>query len=536
MSVPDRQDAGLRVLILAPTGKDAVLAQAILEKAGIASVICRDIHCVGEEAKTGVGCVLIAEEALDATTREGLTRLLAEQPAWSDLPQLVLTRQRVDSVSVISGLTDLGNVALLERPVRVGALVSAVRVALRARARQYQIRSHMAEQQRAEDALRDADRRKDEFLATLAHELRNPLAPIRNALQILRLAGTSQAVVERVRGMMDRQVDHMVRLVDDLMEVSRITRGKIELRKQRVDLATVVRNAVESCQPLIDNAGHQLELELPNEPLVLDADPVRLAQVFGNLLNNAAKYTREAGRIWLCVARENGSAVVCVRDTGMGIAPEMLPRVFDMFTQIDSTQRHSQGGLGIGLTLVRSLVGMHGGTVSVHSDGPGEGSEFRVRLPLAAVEEGRDPTPAQAAAAHRPPQALRVLVVDDNRDAADSLGLVLRLSGAQVHVVHDGAAALEALPHFRPALVLLDLGMPEMDGYEVARRIREELLQRDVSLVALTGWGQAEDRHRVREAGFDHHLVKPTDFESLQAVLASVGHRDDLQQAQSSCG
>jgi signal transduction histidine kinase len=366
---------------------------------------------------------------------------------------------------------------------------------------------------------KETDRRKDEFLATLAHELRTPLAPIRNSLHILRMAGGDRGVAERMYEMMERQVNHMVRLVDDLMEVSRITRGKIDLRKEPVDLAAVVHSAVETSKPLIEAARHQLAVTLPDEPLILDADPVRLAQVLANLLNNAAKYTPEGGRIWLTARRAGSNAEVSVRDSGTGIPAEMLPKVFDLFMQVERTYSRAQGGLGIGLTLVRSLVSLHGGSVEARSEGPGRGSELVVRLPLAAglapLQDSRDARPAAVA-------PRRILVVDDNRDAADSLGMLLKFLGADVCTANDGPAALEAFRTYRPSVMLLDIGLPEMDGYEVARRTRQQPEGGDVTLIALTGWGQEEDRRRSREAGIDHHLVKPVDLGVLEKLLATL--------------
>jgi len=373
----------------------------------------------------------------------------------------------------------------------------------------------------AEEALRDADRRKDEFLAMLAHELRNPLAPIKNSLAVLRLGTADAATTERVRAVMERQVTQMVRLVDDLMEVSRIRRGRIELKRERVALAAIVQSAVETSRPLVEAAGHQLGVLLPEEPVVLDADPVRLAQVLTNLLNNAAKYTDPGGQIWLSAWREGANLVLSVRDTGVGIPPEQLPSVFDLFSQADRSYGRAQGGLGIGLTLVRALVELHDGSVEARSDGPGKGSEFVVRLPLPneaamPVAERRSGEPARDVSHHR------VLVVDDNRDAAESLAALISLRGADVGVAHDGVAALQALASERPGLVLLDIGMPGMDGYEVARRMRACPEGRDVTLVALTGWGQSEDRRRSHSAGFDAHLVKPVELEELDALLAAT--------------
>ena len=373
----------------------------------------------------------------------------------------------------------------------------------------------------AEEALRDADRRKDEFLATLAHELRNPLAPIRNSLHILRLGGSDSGAAERVHETIERQVNQMVRLVDDLMEVSRITRGKIEIRRELIEVAAVVRSAVETSKPLIEEARHQLAISLPAEPLMLDADPLRISQVLANLLNNAAKYTPQGGQIWLTVRSEGSTVALSVRDTGVGIVTEMLSKVFDLFTQADRTYDRAQGGLGIGLTLVRSLVDMHGGSVEARSDGSGHGSEFIVRLPLAvgrpAVQEQRRTDILCESVAGR-----RVLVVDDSSDAANSLKMLLQLLGADVQSSNNGLAALETLETYRPAIVLLDIGMPGMDGYEVARRMRQLSVGQEATLIALTGWGQEEDRRKSNEAGFDHHLVKPVDLGALQALLASI--------------
>jgi signal transduction histidine kinase/ActR/RegA family two-component response regulator len=522
MTDPTPVAAEGRVLVLAPTGRDAGLTRQILDRAGVVNEQCADMAALVRAAAEGVGCLLIAEEALSGGARRELLDLLLAQPGWSDLPVLVLTRHGADSAVASAAVEQLGNVTLLERPVRVAALVSACRVALRARERQYQIRAHLRREAADKQALREADRRKDEFLATLAHELRNPLAPVRNSLHILRLAGSDDATVARVRAVMERQVDHLVRLVDDLMEVSRITRGKIELRHERTDLSRVLRTAMETSQPLLDAAGHVLDFELPPGPLPLDADPVRLAQVFSNLFNNAAKYAEHPGRIHVRAWREDGQVVVSVRDQGIGISPAMLPHVFEMFTQVDGTHRRSQGGLGIGLTLVRSLVQLHGGSVTAASDGIGRGSEFQVRLPLAT---GDAAVAARRTTPHPAPVRLRVLVVDDNRDAADSLGVLLDVLGYDVRVAHDGNAALEAVGRFEPVLVLLDLGMPEMDGYEVARRLRAGPGGHALVIVALTGWGQEEDRQRSRAAGFDHHLVKPTDIDALQRLFAEVGEK-----------
>jgi PAS domain S-box-containing protein len=636
-----------RLLVLAPTGRDAPLTGTLLAEAGIRCTLCTDLPHLASELAQGAGAILISEEAIPTEQQlYFLGERLSRQPPWSDLPVLLLAHPGADSQAVRQTVRALGNVTLLERPVRLAALMTAVQTALRARNRQYNAREHLVdldhiakalresesrikalfanaavgiaelteegrfalvndslcrllgekregllslpmssvthdddradvealmkrladghietfaaerrfvrrdgetiwvklsvslaresdtprrcavavieditERKHAEEDLREADRRKDEFLATLAHELRNPLAPIRNSLHIFRLAGVQDPTVGRVTEMMERQVAHMVRMVDDLLEVSRISRGKIELRKERVELASVLRNAVDTSLPLIEAAKHKLHVDVPEEPLVIDADPVRLAQVFANLLNNSAKYTKEGGEISVKVRVEGGMAVVCVRDNGEGIPPQMLNRVFNMFTQVDTGSR-AQGGLGIGLTLARTLVHLHGGMIEAVSQGKGTGSEFLVRLPLAAMGRAATGAPAKGAPAAQPLGLRRVLVVDDNTDAADSLGMLLQFLGAEVMVVHDGESALAAMKTFNPAVVLLDLGMPGMNGLEVARRMREDPARRDTTLVALTGWGQREDRRRTHEAGFDYHLVKPADMSTLQSILS----------------
>jgi signal transduction histidine kinase/CheY-like chemotaxis protein len=380
----------------------------------------------------------------------------------------------------------------------------------------------------AEAALREADRRKDEFLATLSHELRNPLAPLRNALNLLRLSGAAGGPLASTHQMMERQVDHLVRMVDDLLEISRISLGTFELRKERVALDAVVRTAIETSDPLIRGAGHELVVSLPAEPVWLEGDPVRLSQILANLLNNAAKYTDPGGRIVVRAQRTGTEVEIAVEDNGQGIAPDELPRVFGMFTRSEQSRWSSQGGLGIGLALARRLAQMHGGAVEAHSGGPGKGAVFTVRLAPAAaptaLPSGDGLGPARGTAPRR-----RILVVDDNRDAGDSLGMILRHLGADVHVARDGDEALAAFAAYEPAVVLLDIGMPGMDGYEVARRMRALHPARRSALVALTGWGQEEDRRRAREAGFDHHLVKPAQLAALQALLASL--EDDPAQA-----
>ncbi|HJZ59459.1 MAG TPA: response regulator [Gemmataceae bacterium] len=389
----------------------------------------------------------------------------------------------------------------------------------------------------------NADRQKNEFLSMLAHELRNPLAPIRNAAEVLRLAVPEHPRLQWAREVIDRQLTHLVRLVDDLLDVSRITRGKIRLQKEIVDLREVVRLAVEASRPLIEAHGHQLEVSAPSEPVILDGDPARLTQILTNLLNNAAKYTEESGRIWLTVSAECGAesaelkneedfdgpsphSALCtlpcelveirVRDTGIGIPPEMLSAIFDLFTQADRSLDRSQGGLGVGLTLVKRLVELHGGTVEARSEGAGKGSEFIVRLPVMSSASAPNTAPdAQSA-----PRCVSVLLVDDNVDGAESLATLLRLAGHDVRLAHTGPDAVEMAAASRPDAVLLDIGLPGLDGYEVARRLRAGSATRNAVLVAVTGYGRDEDRQLSRAAGFDHHLVKPVDLATLQRILA----------------
>lgn len=356
--------------------------------------------------------------------------------------------------------------------------------------------------------LSEADHRKDEFIAMLAHELRNPLAPLRNGLQLLRLAGLDPETVETAHTMMDRQLRQMVRLIDDLMDVSRINQGKLELRKERVDLATVLASALESSRPLIEEMEHRLQVTLPWQPVVIDADPIRMAQVFMNLLNNAAKYSDRKGSIRVAAELQGGDVVVSVRDSGIGIAPDQFARIFEMFSQVDRSLERSQGGLGIGLSLVKNLVEMHGGKIEAHSGGPGKGSEFIVRIPIAAEAA----LPGELKTEHALPRtSLRILVVDDNRDGANSLSLMLRVMGNDIRTAYDGQEAVAVAEEFRPNLILLDIGLPKLNGYEACRLIRALPVMKSTVIIAQTGWGQEADRQKTREAGFDDHLVKPID-------------------------
>lgn len=639
-----------RVLVLTPTAHDAEITRTILSGAGIANTMCPDLRSLCEEAGArGAGAALITEEAVVSPQVECLTTLLRRQPPWSELPLIVLTYGGVDSSGAEMALQLLGSATLLERPVRISTLTGAVRSALSARRRQYEIRAHLAtherqaaelrqsqarlrfalevgrlgswdldlrtnilecssickanfgrapdacftyedlleaihpeeryrirdavrdaleghgdydveypvlwldgsthwvivrgraiygedgaplrmtgvslditERKRTEEALQETGRRKDEFLAMLAHELRNPLAPILNSVAILDQISSQEERAARQRGIITRQARHMARLIDDLLDVSRITTGKIELRQAELDVRDTLHRALESTRGLIETRAHRLTTCLAPEPLPLFADPTRLEQVFTNLLNNAAKYMEPGGAITVTSRREGAWAVVRVRDTGIGISPELLPEVFDLFRQGDRSLARSEGGLGIGLTLVKKLVEMHRGSVSVASEGLGQGSEFTISLPLleSAIPAREASPPVEAYQNNH--FRRRILVVDDNPDMTESIAELLELGGHHVRTASNGNHAVELAREFQPDTVLLDIGLPGKDGYQVARELREEGALAAATLIAVSGYGRDEDRDLSRKAGFDHHLVKPVDLSTLEQVLAEV--------------
>jgi PAS domain S-box-containing protein len=454
-----------------------------------------------------------------------------ERVIWEDLalaPELRHSTER--EVFLGEGVRSVQSTPLLARDGRLlGLLNTHYEIAHRPIDRELRyldllarMAADLIERSQIEQSLRDADRRKTEFLAMLAHELRNPLAPILNALQIIRLNehGEAAPALKSASSMMDRQLVQLVRLVDDLLDVSRISRGKIELKRDRVALAVVVDHAVEAARPSCENVRHALHVALPNEPIYVHADPARLSQVIGNLLANAIKFTEPGGVIHLRVERDNDRAVIRVADNGIGIAADQLSRIFELFTQVDTSLERSRGGLGIGLTLLKTLVEMHDGTVEAHSAGLGRGSEFVVRLPIvvAAPDELASPARTEPTRLER----RRILVVDDNRDSAESLAMLLSLSGSDTQVAFDGLEALRAAEELRPNIILCDIGLPKLNGYEVARKIREQPWGRSIVLIALTGWGQDEDRRRSSEAGFDGHLVKPVELGALTKLLSDM--------------
>jgi PAS domain S-box-containing protein len=382
----------------------------------------------------------------------------------------------------------------------------------------------VTDRRRLEDDLRrlatdlsETDRRKNEFLATLAHELRSPLAPMSNMLEVVKRANGDGETLKRAHDTIERQLDQMVRLVDDLLDLNRVTHDRLELRRSEVELSSVIQQAVEVARPLIDAAGHNLTVDLPAEPIYLNADRTRLAQLFGNLLNNSCKYTRPNGKIALSAERSDDEVVVTVKDNGAGIPPDKLESIFDMFMQVDRTAERSQGGLGIGLTLVKRLAEMHGGSIEAKSDGEGKGSSFIVRLPILRTPAEISPADGDAAAASSGKR--RILIVDDNKDSADSLAMLLEITGNQTYMAHDGVEAVAAIEKHRPEVVLLDIGLPRLDGHEVCRRVREQPWGKDIVVIALTGWGQEDDRRKSQEAGFNGHLVKPIDYDKLLELL-----------------
>jgi signal transduction histidine kinase len=517
-----------RILVLAPTGRDATLTCQLLSQEGLCCLPCLDEGTLFQEIERGAAVAILAEEALLPWTMHALAEVLGRQGPWSDLPLIVFTRGG-SSESILAALGPVSNATILERPVRVSTLLSSVKAALRARRRQYQVRDLL-------DRQAEADRRKDEFLAMLGHELRNPLAAIRNSLWVLDEVGSKDEQDVRQREVIARQAKHLVRMVDDLLDVSRVTLGKIILKRQTVDLEEVASRCMNELDLAALAASHGLDLKIETEPVTVDGDPVRLEQVICNLVQNAIKYTPRGGSLTLSVHPEDGEGVVRVCDTGVGISPEMLPHIFEPFTQVESSRSRSEGGLGLGLPLVRGLVELHGGRVEAKSDGPGQGSEFIVRFPLRQRRRstGRSGTwPAAAPAANTASAAgtpgngngqggLSILIVEDNLDGRESLRDLLEIWGHHVELAENGLQGVERALAGQPDVALIDIGLPGLDGNEVARRIRAVFGTDHMSLIAMTGYGQPEDRRRALQAGFDSYLVKPVDPAHLARLLAEL--------------
>jgi signal transduction histidine kinase/CheY-like chemotaxis protein len=517
MNLPTSDPEALehRVLVLAPTGRDTQLACDILTSHGILAEACEGIQDLATRILEGAGAALVTEESLTAPAIAVLAEAVERQPRWSEFPIMIFTSELTSDAHVrsIEQLGTRASVTLIDRPVHIKTLVSAARSVLRAREHQYEIRDLLEE-------LEERVRERDQFLALLGHELRNPLYAI-----VLAAEESGEEDLELLRSKMsviERQARRLRRLVDDLLDVARVTRGKIELRTRKKDLREVVRRCIEEMQPTVERSGITLTMELAEAPVPVDVDEVRMEQVLTNLVTNSMKYSPPGGQIEVIVGSDDDGAFFCVRDDGDGIEPEVLPHIFDLFAQASTRKDVHQGGLGIGLTLVRSLVELHGGTVAAESDGPGMGCTMIVRLPLA---EGTISAPVKAASdgrSSRPAAMRRIVIVEDNEDIRALLSAGLTRLGHQVETAGDGPGALELVAETRPDVALIDIGLPGLNGHEVARRIRSEV-SHPILLVALTGYGQPEDREQALEAGFDEHLTKPIDIRRLQKLIERRG-------------
>ena len=495
-----------RVLIYAPTGQDAVLASKMLAIASVDNLVTDTAMQLASELLRGVGAVLTVEEALSNGGLKVLGEFVQRQPNWSDLPIVLLTNRGPDSLSVRQAIGVLGNVTLLERPVRTLTLITSLQSVLRAREKQYQVR--------------ETDRRKDEFLASLGHELRNPLAPIRTSMAVLNHVYPGQEPVRKVTEVIERQVTHLTRLVDDLLDVARINSGKIALQRDYTTFAAVIGHVTELCSGPAAARRIHIETALPEQEVVLYADYARVVQIVANILSNAVKFTPLDGYISVRADIDGSWLKICVRDTGIGLEPAALGRIFAMFEQSRPPSGQIASGLGIGLSLSRQFAEMHGGSVHATSEGLGKGSEFIVLLPV--VTERRPDAEQQAGQPFevddlRP----KVLVVDDNRDAADSLQALFEMENCNVATAYDGFQAVQAVEEAMPDMIIMDLGMPSMDGYEAARRIRCKDGAKEVLMIALTGWGQTDARQRTIDAGFDHHLIKPVNFDEIKRLASA---------------
>lgn len=502
-----------RVLVLTPSGRDATLAAGTLAHAEIPHVVCLGPAELCRGIEEGAGAALIASEALDHGVIELLRDTLAGQPAWSDLPLIVLTPSSGSaegSRRMFEILMKLGNVTTIERPMHAVGLIATLRAALRARHRQYEARDLL-------ERLEDAVRQRERFLAILGHELRNPLTAIRNAVQLARLRSGDDGEMARPLGIIHRQSRVLDRLVDDLLDVARVTSGKIVLQREIVEVGAVARQALEEQEPVFRSRGVDITFAAAAEPLRVDADPARLGQILTNLLTNACKYTLAGGHVVVRVGRDGAHARVMVEDDGVGIPAELLPDIFEMFAQGDGSLERTQGGLGIGLTLGRSLAQLHGGTLEAASPGPGRGSVFTLRLPLVPAA-----APVAERSAESPPPARRsVVLVEDNTDTRDSLRELLELFGHDVRAAADGPEGLRLAADAMPDVAIVDVGLPGLSGYELAARLRAQVGDR-IRLIALTGYGQPEDRRRAIESGFDAHMTKPVDIDDLHRLIEEV--------------
>ncbi len=507
-----------RVLLLPATRRDAVVMQALLAREQLSYMVCRHATDLADHLREKAGVILLTDDAFLDPGIEHVMAALQQQPPWSDIPSILLCRTGLQSEMADKVTSSLRNVTVLDRPTPTRTLISSLKAALRARQRQYQIRAQFVSLQsseialkRASDALQDANRRKDEFLAMLAHELRNPLAPLRNGSEILRRQVLGSPA-QKVLALMTRQVTQLTRLVDDLLDVSRITEGRIELRRAPVDISSILLQACESVEHLLRQKNHRLSIQEGAKNLYVHGDHARLVQSVANVLINAAKYTDHNGQIGLATRRDGANVVISITDNGVGISPDLLPRVFDLFVQGERSLDRSEGGLGIGLSVVKRLVEMHGGRITASSEGSQRGSTFEIMLPLIDSSVPEITQVVSPRSANK-----RILVVDDNQDAADTLAEVLDLDGHSIEVVYTAHDAIERAIATRPEVVLLDVGLPDMSGYEVATRLRPIL--DTAQIIALTGYGQAEDIRKAGAAGFDAHVIKPVDFERLARII-----------------
>jgi signal transduction histidine kinase/CheY-like chemotaxis protein len=497
--------------VVSPHASDAEHALEFLREHGIEAFACGSLAQAAGALDEATGCLVIVEEALLAEELPALREALAHLPAWADLPLILVARDTTALAALVSeAFPASGNVTLLARPLAPLSLVSAVQMALRASARQREMGDLLA-------AREDAVRLRDEYLAMLAHELRNPLAPMRHALDILRLRNIEDPVVMKCAGILGRQVDHIVRMVDDLLDVARLERGKVMLQRVRVDLNRVVAAAAETCLPQAQARGHRVAVSFASGPLALDADPVRLEQIVSNLINNAVKFTTSPGEIRLETWAKEAEAFLAVEDPGIGFEPEAAAKLFAPFLQVNPTLERTAGGLGIGLTIVQRLVDLHGGAVSASSAGVGKGARFVVRLPLASGGAAAEARPAPTA---REAKRRRIVVIEDNDDIRESLRELLTLHGHEVETAADGASGLARVLAVRPDIALVDIGLPGLNGYDVARGIRSRLPGEPIRLIAVTGYGQAVDQERALAAGFDGHLLKPVTQDALERELA----------------
>lgn len=507
-----------RVLVLAPTTKDAQTTSKLLSEHGISYHICSGMQEFCAEARRGAGAGLLTEEALISDEARLLGQFSREQEPWSALPLIVLTKPGImtrDSFSLLSSGRDF---RLIDRPVQLAVLMSTIHGALRDRRRQYILRDYIAEREKVEQSLRESDRRKDEFLAMLGHELRNPLAAISSAVRLLRRPEVGEDAKNLANEALDRQVKQLARLIDDLLDVARVSKGKIQLKRIPLDVKEIIVRSIEVVRPAIESAHHELYLDLPAEDLWVSADAARLEQVLINLLSNAAKYTRTGGKIWVTAKVEDDKVTATIKDNGIGIPPKLLPKIFDLFAQGEHSLARTQGGLGIGLTLVKHLMTLHGGEIIAESSGEDRGSAFTIKLDRIAKPESAiaDDPPARNPE-YRKRQ--RVLVVDDNKDAAKTLACYLKEGGYDVQVAFNGLEAVEKARFFNPQAALLDIGLPDVSGYDLAGKLLHTPGLENLLLIAVSGYTRAADRAASKAAGFDYHLAKPVDHDQLLALL-----------------